>query len=796
MPVAKVKCALLAGISFFSGEVVSAGSLVDDPLYRAAEVASVRGDLEEVAENLEDLIVSGVADSFSARERELLWVEGIRAQLEGGRSEPLARLIASCPAPILETLKADEALTSRLFQLGAFSEVTRLLSRSDGSVSTLSRADLFRLYLSYVMMGRAPEARALATRLEPTEAREKYPVAWGLVTLGEFDQARLVLDAFPAAELSREGRELRLWISLRQQESPDALRKWFTALPVNADDQAWREHFHLLRHAFANDLPAYRVAIADLIELAGLDHPLTPFLTLEVLLGQDRRVGETLADLELFIDENGDSSAAHDAALHYVARGGDGARFQAESFAQLTSWPGRMHFAQGVFSLGATRSSQAASRFAESLNKSSTRWQSALARANLAITSREPNALQGGSTDSSSDLLSGKAQLRRILLAEAPLDAMAMGAQLGQWLREYSGHPLEIDALMLLSEFHLNQIPPQVQRAEEVVSSLDTLELSLAQQQAVAFLRVWIVFVSGESEKLIREAESFLQRYPETDKKAQLHALLALGYVDLQQPARAVESLDKITRLDPAYAAQLNVSLHAALLTDNDEERERRLRLLATGEGQGADLAHYALGVLLFDRGELEAGREQLRLITEGDAEKRSQIHWHALADQAFSWFRQGEGEPSGGETQNLLFERSEQAFRDFLNQCYEEQAPSQYVVMGETWLAQIQMKLGEGGDALESYTQALNASQAALSVGNVAEAALGASDPSANDTELTERWVYRAGFGAIDLLAKEKRWDEAIQIADYLTAIGGSRSIESTDLAERLRLKNWVWGE
>ena len=54
--------------------------------------------------------------------------------------------------------------------------------------------------------------------------------------------------------------------------------------------------------------------------------------------------------------------------------------------------------------------------------------------------------------------------------------------------------------------------------------------------------------------------------------------------------------------------------------------------------------------------------------------------------------------------------------------------------------------------------------------------------------------WVFRAGFAAIDILTTEHNWAAAIAVADTLSNKNGPRVIEATRLAERLRLKHWVW--
>ena len=56
--------------------------------------------------------------------------------------------------------------------------------------------------------------------------------------------------------------------------------------------------------------------------------------------------------------------------------------------------------------------------------------------------------------------------------------------------------------------------------------------------------------------------------------------------------------------------------------------------------------------------------------------------------------------------------------------------------------------------------------------------------------------WFFRAGLGAIRLLESKKEWHKAILIADTLANSGSSRAIEAARLADRIRLKHFIWDQ
>jgi hypothetical protein len=55
-------------------------------------------------------------------------------------------------------------------------------------------------------------------------------------------------------------------------------------------------------------------------------------------------------------------------------------------------------------------------------------------------------------------------------------------------------------------------------------------------------------------------------------------------------------------------------------------------------------------------------------------------------------------------------------------------------------------------------------------------------------------KWRYRAGFAAIQILESKKDWIGAIKMADALSQKNGPRAIEASRHADLLRLKHWVW--
>ena len=56
--------------------------------------------------------------------------------------------------------------------------------------------------------------------------------------------------------------------------------------------------------------------------------------------------------------------------------------------------------------------------------------------------------------------------------------------------------------------------------------------------------------------------------------------------------------------------------------------------------------------------------------------------------------------------------------------------------------------------------------------------------------------WFFRAGLAAIRLLQREGNWEAAVAVADRVAQSGGPRATEAARIADRLRLRHFIWEE
>ena len=54
--------------------------------------------------------------------------------------------------------------------------------------------------------------------------------------------------------------------------------------------------------------------------------------------------------------------------------------------------------------------------------------------------------------------------------------------------------------------------------------------------------------------------------------------------------------------------------------------------------------------------------------------------------------------------------------------------------------------------------------------------------------------WYFRAGIAAVNLLEKKEDWEGAVKVAERLGRGGGPRAAEADRIADRLRLRHFIW--
>jgi tetratricopeptide (TPR) repeat protein len=196
-------------------------------------------------------------------------------------------------------------------------------------------------------------------------------------------------------------------------------------------------------------------------------------------------------------------------------------------------------------------------------------------------------------------------------------------------------------------------------------------------------------------------------------------------------------------------------------------------RALIEAKGPFANEAAHELGLLFLSLDRFDEARSELDRVLER-LPADSPLRFAVMADLAYAAYL--EALAAGKDPAKLT-----EAAGQFAALASTEGAPAFWRYNAAVRRGKCVEALGKPSIALEIYRSIVEETR---------------SGPAENGALLPEEtaWVFRAGFAAIEILNAEKNWAGAIEVADALAGKSGPRAIEATQLAEKLRLKHWVW--
>lgn len=345
--------------------------------------------------------------------------------------------------------------------------------------------------------------------------------------------------------------------------------------------------------------------------------------------------------------------------------------------------------------------------------------------------------------------------------------------RLQTFVREHPDHPSHIDARLALAEIHLNQAPARPREASEILGGLRSLPLTLAQNERLDYTSVWVEWLSGVSPELLRHAEEFVANWPRSSYLDEILMLLASAHGVQKNFDAAAEAYRRVATEFPQSPHAGVAAFLAAKASPPTEETLAAWRKLMQPDNPLADQAAHELGLLLISLDRFEEAR-QIFIELEERLPSSAPLRFAVLADLAYSHYI--EALASDRDPAKL-----EAAASHFAALSSLDSAPPRWRYNAAVRRGKCLESLGKNSVALEIYRSIVEETRSQEHSGT-------ALPPEESE------WVFRAGFAAIEILESEKNWAGAIEIADALSDKNGSRAIEATRLAERLRLKHWVW--
>lgn len=343
-------------------------------------------------------------------------------------------------------------------------------------------------------------------------------------------------------------------------------------------------------------------------------------------------------------------------------------------------------------------------------------------------------------------------------------------ARLTDFIQTYPKHPAQIDARLTLAELHLNEAPARPSAAGNILEALRQLPLTPEQQERLDQDAIWTALIAGNGPEAARLANEFLNRWPRSPAFVEVALLLGNQFFITQQYPQAEAVYDRIVTLFPDSTSQEVAMFFRAKAAPPTSESVAKWAEVIRDAPTFAPFAQHELGLLYLSLDQYAAAREAFETVIASKSAS-AELRHAAQADLAFTDYAES---LANGLQPGTLSE----AARRFGLLAETEDAP-------RLWRYNAAVRQGKCLEALGTPLLALEIYRSLIE-----DPALASTDLSIEESE----WIFRAGFSAIRLLREQKDARSAVRLADSLSMREGTRAIEATQLAEQLRLSNWIW--
>jgi tetratricopeptide (TPR) repeat protein len=346
--------------------------------------------------------------------------------------------------------------------------------------------------------------------------------------------------------------------------------------------------------------------------------------------------------------------------------------------------------------------------------------------------------------------------------------------RLNRFVQEHPGHPAHVDARLALAEIQLNQAPARPKEAREIFELLRTRPLTLSQSERLDYAAVWAERIDGDSDALLRRAEEFVANWPGSPHLGEILMILAAEHYARKNLGAAEASFRRIAAEFPESPYAGLARFFGAKASPPSEETVAKWRGLIEEKGPFANEAAHELGLLLLSLDRFDEARAEFDRLLER-LPSGQPLRFAVMADLAYASYLEA---LAAGRHPDKLTEAAER----FAALASLEGAPPFWRYNAAVRRGKCVEALGKPSVALEIYRSIVEETRSGQGEDGVI------LPPEETD------WVFRAGFAAIEILNAGKDWAGAIDVADALAGKSGPRAIEATQLAEKLRLKHWVW--
>jgi predicted negative regulator of RcsB-dependent stress response len=364
------------------------------------------------------------------------------------------------------------------------------------------------------------------------------------------------------------------------------------------------------------------------------------------------------------------------------------------------------------------------------------------------------------------------------LVLEEALSQAAQGhkeaaATLEKFTREFPTHRRVSEAWVALAELAFHAAPPRLGEARKFLERAMQSQPTSAALERGDYLALWIgdATPNGDATTVVRAAEAFLQKYPQSQFAGEVRMKLAETYFRRQDFANAQTQFELLARENPNapltekalfFAAESALSSmgpqsldRAIVLLDQVVRKDGELKWIARNEQAAIErkLGKDQDALVLYDEVLKNSGKP---------AEKRE-----AICGKGDIYTEMAASAPDD-------YKRAIEMFDQLAS---DRDTSPHWRNQGLFKKAICLEKVGDRDGALATYYSAIE-------------------ETARPDRQREFFWYYKAGFSAARLLEEGQKWRPAAAIYEKLASAGGTRSEEAKTRLTRLRLEHFLWDE
>lgn len=362
--------------------------------------------------------------------------------------------------------------------------------------------------------------------------------------------------------------------------------------------------------------------------------------------------------------------------------------------------------------------------------------------------------------------------LQWALFAASQSDARA-AARLLDFAKRFPGHPELGRVHIALAEIDFLGFPPKPLSARQHLDRALAAPLSPEQAEQVDYIAVWVADSAGESGNAAALGKKFIERWPGSPRVPEMRMKLGEIFLRDNDYPNAVTQFELLVDEFPQSSfaeTALFFAGRAARLTMNPNSIDKAIEIWGRVVDMDGDLALSAREQQALAKMDLGNEAEALTVfdsILENEPPPDGDLYFSVLC--------------SKGQALFIISSKRDEALGEaiavFESVIAHENASPFWRNQASVRKAKCLEKRNESGKALEVYYDVIRD-----------------GTPSEGNEPPEYLWFYRAGFEAIRLLEMAKDYKGAIAVADKISRSGGSRDQEAAQIANRLRLQNFVW--